>query len=537
MSRFPSEHGTEQIAPKWKVWVYSAINLKVRANPASMRNRHTLQDFTLMSDPWELPLELVESIEYRDSIDYDSNFRIRITNGNEAVIRSTNGTKHFLSEVLEIGAIIAITENNKLKFAGNVSKIQDISDASGDQTMSVSGGGLDQKLRNLKIFLDQTDASSPSITRSASSVAADPRGSFTATIEDLLAIANQFRTPRGLVEAIADKSMDLLEGAFFGGYDIDELISTSNLSRESYTQGFIHAMSFLQSAQIGEEFNFWNLMDQVATAPLYELFMHYDQSVDFMVQNPFLQISKKGFGGMFDVGDGDNPEVPLGNLVFRQTPFIYLDRIMKIPGIHQSIPESIIRRHELTEDERDIFTGVHVTMGIADNRASSALYFPPEYSPELVGKFGKKVLQVKLDGVGVPEEISSSAGARTLVTQLKAVQTLLMETFGKGEYITSGTLYCDYYREVCKGQFVDILSHADMARDPSLQTGADFRPAYERYYDGEADYSAAPRFYVTAINVNINPKDGENTMDLDVKWGAKGYRKTVETRIARNTLE
>lgn len=529
---------TIHISPNWQLYYYGFVSnfLIEKVNDPETRDyyRNTPEDLRLMSSPLKIPMEYITVCDYQDRVEDDSSFRIEFNNGFNEVFVSEQGTKHFLSEIIQEGSIILFTESGAKKFAGYVSSIKDSSSSSGDWKMVVSGGGLEDAIRAMTLFLDTFGETSP-VSKNPKEIAnKKPTGTFQAAFESLSRIVKETKTPQKLIQSIAQEAIKVfLSNGAYGGERYSDLLSTQQgITFESYTEDLIHTITWLNEASPGNKMSFWELMQSLATAPLYELFVHYDESTTLRISEG-LVINEKFDDSETEPINDSEPKLPLGHLVFRKTPLEFIDKIEDIESLHSRIPENIIKSMELQEDRNNIFSGVHVRLGVIDN-ISALLINPVTYNPDTLARVGQRVLDIVLDGVSFPTE-NSEAKNKPKIQKLQEIQELIMTIFGSGDFKTEGTLYCDYYRGITKGKFVDIMS----ADDPE-NTGPTHH-VFHRYFGGISkggeSGTRAPRFYVTGVDVTINPGKAQCTMDLHVKWGARGFRRSLVDRVSKNSRE
>jgi hypothetical protein len=534
------DKSVKTITPKWEVWVYTYIPAFIIENKFDLlqgdrvqdisndiRSRFSFEDVVFASKPWQIPNEIIHRFNYRDSTDFDSNFRIVLPNASRLNLLSETGTQHAITEILLPGSIVVFKENGDVKFAGQIRTISETSAAEGEADYVATGSGLDQMIRNLNLFIDTPSDERSSVSMDPEDASVDRRPALQVALESYSRIAKQYRNPYSLVKQIARETIDnLLSNGEYGGKNFIQILNFSRLiSSRSYTTGYIHSINWLQNAQLGEELNYWNLMDTFATAPLYELFIHYDQSCSMGAdETTFLRGSMDSELPNLDFdSEADPPKEPIGNLLFRKTPIDKLDRTFYDSRYHCEYHEAKISHIELRETIDDLFSGVHVSLGVLDNRTRNIAY-PVTWNPDLISQFGSKILRIVLDGVGVPSDVPGPIQKR-MTMQIANVQKDFFKVFGSGDYIISGQIQGDYSRGICKGKFVDISGDADIgARHPILR----------RFFDGGSfpGITHAPRFYITAIEIDVDPSEGKCEMSLDVKWGSRGWRKQRDPSFA-----
>jgi len=535
---FIAPQETISISPNWQLYYYGFVSdflIKNVSDPeTSEYYRNNLEDLKLMGSAIKIPMEYITICDYQDRIDENSSFMIEFNNGFNEVFVSEEGTKHFLSEIIQEGSIILFTESGNKKFAGYITSISDSSSSNGTWKMTVSGGGLEEGIRGMSLFID-TFGEPSAVDKDPSNVTSkSPTGNYQAAFDALGRIVKNTKTPQKLIQSIAKEAIrTFLSNGAFGGEPYNKLLAIEQgITYESYTQDLIHSISWLNEASPGNKISFWELMESLATAPLYELFIHYDDSTDIQIAEG-REILGKDINLDDEENNSDEPKLPLGNLVFRKAPLEYIDKIQDIESLHSRIPENIIKNLKLKEDRNDIFSGVHVRPGVIDN-ITGLLINPVSYNPDTLARVGQRVLSIVLDGVSFPPE-NSEAQNKSFAKNLDEIQSLIMTVFGKGDFKTKGTIYCDYFRGITKGKFVDIMSSEDIEN-----TGPNHH-AFHRYFGGltksEESGTRAPRFYVTGISVTINPGQSICSMDLEVKWGARGFRRSLVNRISKQSRE
>lgn len=448
----------------------------------------------------KIPVEFIDSLSYSDNLE-SSSFSVNIVDGGMKYIDTFSG-KIRLREILIEGTIILITERGQKKFAGRINSVSDSGNVEGDENYKISGGGLETAISEQTIFIDFSDDTKSTLEKTPA-VASNFAGKIKAVIKEIAKVVKNAKDPTLLLESLCEAAINqLLSNGSYGGYPFKNLLSYSKtLSKDVYTNNFIHTLQFLNLPQFGNTISFWNMMHSVAKPPLYELFVHYDESSSMYINiNNSIEKAPENFSE-----SDSNISDPIGTLVFRKTPLAEISSDLELDGFSNKIPVNIINSFSLSSSTNDIFSGVHVGLGILDNM-SSLIINPVTYNPELLGRFGQRIFQITLDGVGFPKDATSDGDQAPLKDKITTIQNLIYDVFGKGDRIVSGTLNATYWRGVCKGQYIQIVPLSEF----------DSLPKRLRRYD--------PHFYVTGVSVTWSPDSGMADMLLSVKWGRKSDR-------------
>lgn len=488
------------IQPKFQVFLYGFVP----NDPTRLSLRLSLGEIAAMRSPIEIPGQWIDSLTYSDTVD-GGNFSISFAKGGTGTITSSLGETIRLRELLRTGELIVITESEKIKFVGRIKVAGHSGNIEGSQDYSVSGGGMEDAIQSQTLFID-FDGSGPNVAgRPASAVSNLTIPKIQAALNIISEAVKESKTPSGIIRSLANAAIKtLLSNGKYGGETFSNLVPLK-LDPDSYTLGFIHTTQWFSNQSFGNTMSIWSLMASLAKPPLYELFFHYDEDCNFYAGDMLLPIDRKislfDTPGFFDF----TPNSPFARLVFRKTPFDKLDDELSNPsrGIVSEVAESNFNSFDLSESQDDIFSGVHVGVGIMDNLTGLALN-PVTYNPALLAKFGQRVLQITLDGVGFPTEAQNEGAQASFKAQLIAIQEKIYDTFGTGERIFTGSFSGFYFRGLCKGQIMKLTDD-----------------------DGFSDYlhkefkQYHPNFYVTGVRVTWRPGSGMATQETMVKWGKR----------------
>ncbi|TGK79220.1 hypothetical protein EHQ23_19385 [Leptospira bourretii] len=488
------------IKPDFQVFLFGFVpNIVTR-----LSKRLSPGEIAAMRSPIEIPGEFIESLTYVDSIDNGS-FTLTLAKGATGNIITTYAGKVRIREVLRTGELIVVTESKKTKFVGRIKTANHVSNVSGEQSYVVSGGGLEDCIQSQTLFID-FDKSGPNIVgQPAESVSNLPISKIQAALNIISEVISESKTPSGIIESLSDAAIrTLLSNGNYGGEIFWDLVEYK-FDKLSYTIGFIHTVQWINNQSFGNSLSIWSLMASIAKPPLYELFFHYDQDCSLYAGETTSPIEKKSNGfGLFG-SDDFTPDLPLARLVFRKTPFDKLEDDFFLPyfGISSEVPESQFNSFDLSESQEDIFSGVHVNLGIQDTITGLALN-PVTYNPSLLAKFGQRVMQITMDGVGMPPELQAPGAQSGNIASLLKIQEKLYETFGTGERIFTGSFSGFYFRGLCKGQIMRLTD--DDGYSDSLHK------EIKQYH---------PNFYVTGVRVVWRPGSGTATQETMVKWGKR----------------
>ncbi|WCL51529.1 hypothetical protein [Leptospira sp. GIMC2001] len=520
------------ITPNWKIWVYGFVSNRTYLNRDSPDATNLLRisedDLKLLDSPFELSSDLISRFSYTDTLERGM-FKITINNGAYAsFIDENKGTKHFVSELLEVGTIFLFRENECNKFAGYTTDVFEESNSEGQSQLILSGGGLDELIRGMNLYIDAPLKEKTPVDKTVKEIVSDKKIAIVAAINSLAKIIQEAKSPTRLIKSILEQSIDILlnEGAY-GGYSFNSLLIADGVGTKTYTDNFIHVISWINSAfNFNSYINYWTLLESISTAPLYELFIHYDDSTILKIEDGKILDSRSINRGYIE-DESVEPGNKIGHLVFRQTPFRGLDRTNYEEGTHFQISETTVKRIRTKESRDNYFSGFHVSLGIMDQLTSSS-WVPVTWNPELVARFGSRVFSLTLDGVGVPPENTITQNEARVKTVLERIQADFVKFFGEGDFTITGSLDCNYYRGATKGKYCDVLSH-----DDEQLSGAN-HPVLKRYYSNRGESSVMPRFYITGVTVDCAPGEGRCDMTLEFKWADRGWRNLLKNRLSRN---
>lgn len=487
------------IQPKFQVFLYGFVP----NDPTRLSSRLSPGEIAAMASPIEIPGEFIDSLTYTDSIDAGS-FSISLAKGGTGYLITTFGQKVRIREIFRTGELIVITESQKIKFVGRIKSADHSSNIEGSQDYSASGGGMEDAIQSQTLFID-FDGSGPNVAgRPAEVVSNSTTPKIQAALNIISEAVKESKTPSGIIRSLANAAIKtLLSNGKYGGETFSEL-APLKLDPDSYTRGFIHTTQWFSNQSFGNTMSIWSLMASIAKPPLYELFFHYDQDCYFHTSESLPPLTPKGELG-FTESDDYTPSAPFGHLVFRKTPFDKLETDLSNlkSGVISEVLESNFNSFNLSESQDDIFSGVHTGVGIMDNLTGLALN-PVTYNPALLAKFGQRVLQITLDGVGFPTEAQTEGTQVNFKAQLVAIQEKIYQTFGTGERIFTGSFSGFYFRGLCKGQIMKLTDNDGFSDTLHKEI---------KQYD--------PKFYVTGIRVTWKPGSGMATQETSVKWGKR----------------
>lgn len=484
------------VNPRFQVFLFGFVP----NNPTNLSARLSQSEILAMGSPIEILGEYIDSVTYTDTVESGS-FSITLAKGGTGYLFSSTGSRLRIREIFRVGEIIVITESQKIKFAGRITSASHSSSVTGEQDYVVSGGGLESAIQSQTLFID-FDNSGPNVAgQPASAVANAPIPRIQAALNIIAEAVQDSKTPHGILKSLTESAIEtLLSNGNYGGKQFSSLVEQT-FDPLSYTVGFIHTTQWFTAQSFGNTLSIWSLMASIAKPPLYELFFHYDQECYFSASENLIPIQRKI---SLKESDDYTPDTPIAYLIFRRTPFSKLDSSFDDPlgGVVSEVLESNFNSFDLSENEGDIFSGVHANVGIMDNLTGLALN-PVTYNPSLLAKFGQRVFQVTMDGVGFPTEAQNEGAQAPFKALLSEIQEKIYKTFGTGERIFTGSFSGHYFRGLCKGQILKITDN----------DGSDKLHKEIKQYD--------PKFYVTGIRVNWKPGLGIATQETMVKWGKR----------------
>ncbi|PJZ51575.1 hypothetical protein CH380_19205 [Leptospira adleri] len=484
------------ISPSFRVFLFGFLP----DNPAAVSKRYSAGEILALKSPIEIPKEFLERVNFNDRLEGGS-FRIDLPKGarNEILV---NNQRVRVRELFRPGRIIVITENEMIKFAGRISESDHEASAKGDSEYGISGEGLEEAISSQILFIDFDNAKPVSASVPAESASKSPASRLQIALQVISNAIKETKSPTLMLKSLANSAIEhLLSNGSYGGNLFSKLVETSKgLDSLPYTTTFLHTLQWINSQTFGNSLSIWSLMESLAKAPLYELFFHYDQAVDFYISEtlPFLlkKLTKEKIS---------SPDLPLATLVYRKTPFEYLDTDIVPKGLVAEVEQSLISGFRLSESSADIFSGVHINVGIFDNITGLTLN-PVTYSPSLLAEFGQRVLSIVLDGTGFPQESQDAASQSVFKEKLNSIQSKIFNTFGTGERIFSGSFSGGYFREISKGMIMEVVNKNGEIQSKEIHKELEM-------YD--------PKFYVTGIDVTWVPGAGIADQTISVKWGKR----------------
>ncbi|MDI7165968.1 hypothetical protein [Leptospira santarosai] len=484
------------ISPSFRVFLFGFLP----NNLAAVSKRYSTSEILALKSPIEIPKEFLERVNYSDRLEGGS-FKIDLPKGarNEILV---NNQRVRVRELFRPGRIIVITEDDMIKFAGRISESSHEANSKGDSEYGITGEGLEEAISSQILFIDFDNSKPVSATIPAESASQSPGSRLEVALQVVLNAIKETKSPTLMMNSLANSAIKhLLSNGSYGGNPFSMLIETlKGLDQNPHTTAFLHTLQWINSQNFGNTLSIWSLMESLAKAPLYELFFHYDQTVDFYISEttPFLQkkLTKEKIS---------TPDTPIATLVYRKTPFEFLDTNLIPKGLVANVEQSLINGFRLSESTSDIFSGVHINIGIFDNITGLTLN-PVTYSPSLLAEFGQRVLSIVLDGTGFPKESQDAASQSVFKDKLNEIQSKIFNTFGTGERIFSGSFSCGYFRGISKGMFMKIVNESGESKSKKIHKELEI-------YD--------PKFYVTGIDVTWIPGSGIADQTITVKWGKR----------------
>lgn len=458
--------------------------------------------------PIVVPSELIDTIESTRGFDGGSISLSFPGNGKVAGVPTVQRIQELFADQSLVDLRVRRTKRDKFRQV-NLGYVADLSQtigSTGAVDFRVDIRSLDHKLRNSELLIDRPDEETQD---------AAPKRIEGNTIERAVvqfsSVVREMRRLPDLVKAIWNELIVelLFEPAVNGrplvyggkplfartGQDEAAAIRLRVFEDEGYSENFLHILHLADSFSYGERVNFWEALESVQTDPLYELFC-----------DPL-----EGEADGYDV----NPATAA--LVFRKTPF---DTLFDNRGFYQSSAAAqeakAVSRVAINTVNAEMYCGVHVSPTILDTAASTVL-LPPTVNRVLRGIHSFKLMDVRLAGVGIPQD-ASKAERLSLVEGLRTIQRRLYTIFcggSDGETAplrnTTGTVECsfDFYRPGT------LVSLPDVERR---------RPILQRFWNrwkgegGPAGVEAFGRFaYLTSVTDRFSPK-GEAKTTLSTKW-------------------
>lgn len=485
------------VNPQFQIYVYGFRNRNELLNNGGTPATDSFTNDIVYGESVKLPMELVEEFSYEDSVESGS-FEISLVEGHRKEF-SIFSFDVQVEELLSIGHIIVITENKKIKFSGQIHKRSRRDEPSGESSFKVSGSGLEGLIEKQILTIDlmaEYMADKNLKTAIEPDALATYMNGLSTAFNTLSTTVTELKSPGDAIQKLFEGCLEnFLNKSLFGGSNILDLINyMGGISTDSYSNGLIHIIPWINQAQFGNQINYWNLIESIATQPLYECFFHYNESASLWIED--------GFSNVYIDSDYSNNMDTIGNLIFRKTPWMYLDDYYNNGKTDKDylvykLDESHITNLELEDDLDNIFTGVHIQSSAFEQKKSSKIV-PVLYNPALLAKYGQRVLTVNLDGIDFGRSDKNKSNPQ--IDNLKEIQELLYKHFGQGTKIVSGSINIDYHRDICKGKIVRIVRTEKTPASKVL----------ERYMD---------TFYITGIRTIVNPSRGECSQSLSVKWG------------------
>lgn len=266
----------------------------------------------------------------------------------------------------------------------------------------------DHFIQEQEIFFDMNSVNESEQTRQEEDIEGAISG-----MADLL---TESKSIKGTLQALWDKLFckfllgKALGGAKkFGGVNLitelesqDPSLLKFAVTGNSYTKNFIHILQFMSSINVGKTINLMDILRSYSSSPMYEIFVDSLESVGGDSSSP-----EESGSLSFDMDSMSMNETYTVKhdecvLVFRQTPFGYFDKETgewdNTKDPFYSIELGQIKRIYSQESTEDYKSGVHVSLSAFE--AFSVIMNYPKYNSTLLKLFGKKLLNVKLAGLG-----------------------------------------------------------------------------------------------------------------------------------------
>lgn len=356
--------------------------------------------------PVTLPAQTLASVESRRSLSGGS-LALRFAAGSFA----DSGTWRTVSEALRDETVLQLLVRRSAREPfrqlnlGVVHGLNSRGTASGQIVFAPLVGSLEDKLQNQELFISRPDE------ERQPTAGETPASGFDAGITALGRAFRDVTDLRRLLTTLWDDVVVALmnpervggETIVFGGRRLvapttggDGFAVLRALESPGYTDGFLHVFSYFGQIRFGASPNFYSLFTGLCAAPLYEFFCD-------PLEGP----------GLLDADPTARYEVAQGRalLVFRKTPF---EELFDADGVRRPVERRIPEAFEVSNEValEEAYSGVHVGLSQFGDDQTNTLVFPPRISGRLQGYKGYKILQVRLDGVGVNGSPDTDIGAR-----------------------------------------------------------------------------------------------------------------------------
>lgn len=389
--------------------------------------------------------------------------------------------------------------------------------ASGSVSRSITLPTVDNLLKENEFFLDMHHIAKDGIPRTSEK--------FAGLLKSAADLVSKSTNIKMAVSSIWDNLFyKLIFGTLVGGpklYGGKKIIATTTegqsgailspkVTGTSYTVNLVMESNLMSSLNVGQDVNFFDILNSYSSPPMYEIFADPLESVggeNTPDKSGVLSIGLPKTKA--ELASGWQPvqkyTVPSFGavLVFRQTPFCYFDKDGKwnknIDPFYE-IDAKGIKNISFSEKISEISSGVHVTMNVYENAGS--VINPPKYNSNLLKIFGQKPLHVKMAGLS-PRENFKKADQENYKTELDKIRDMLFNIFcnEKDLKIASGSISIPY-GFVRAGIPFSITNRYDTEMNP------DVSKALEEI--GEFGY-------ITTVTDTFDPK-GKAGTDLEYKW-------------------
>lgn len=439
----------------------------------------------------------VSKVKIEDNIERGT-IEITLPNAYGKTFSNENAKNIRFFNILRVGAIIRIRENTRPIFTGTISQVDVGADPDGaNEDIVISGGGIEGKFSDQTLFIDFTQRNSElGAVKPATVVASSPAEKMIAALTVFVENIKEFKQPDLIIQNLAAAALGLIQGRFGGKSPLTNYEIASGLTKDTYSKGMIHVISWINSINFGQKVSYWDFMMNFAQPPIYELFTHYGN------QPLYVDATKSA---------ASNQNL-FGTLIYRKTPFKFLSTNTSNRAIVYTIPTDQVKSLNISDQMADVFTGVHVAPAIMD-QVASILTIPVKYNPESFEEYGQRVLPIQLQGIQFPERDDKPTSS--FIPVLKKIQDEIFAAFvaGGGRPI-AGTIPIHYaYRTIngqppiCKGK---ILKFAGSPRE---------WPRQFREFDG--------LFYITGVNTTFDIQNATVDQSLSVKWGMRAQTVSV----------
>ena len=494
-------------------------NLRVRAYPfrSSVPARQqwlTEAERAAFLGPVTIPLQFFDRISISETVDGDS-FRITLPRGigPGASFRTDYGMVR-LGEALAIGALITIEEGpagagggRRQLFAGRIRDFTSAFGAGSGSTATISGGGVEAAPAAQTAYIDYTAAKSENAQKQpAESIARSQQNSIAAVITNFAEAIQELKRPDDVIQKLAEVVVTrLMAGGTYGGQPFASFFDyESALTDDTYTEQMIHVINWINQASFGQTIRYWDLMASFATPPLYELFTTSNAHSSVFVDNQKEVPEEPAPSAIAGQIPTQPPRrTPGGTLVFRKTPWAYLNRADIPESLLFELKSSDLIEGSLNHNEENIISGVHVNLSMFD-QSVSLLLNPVDYIPITFEQFGPRVMPVELQGVKFPEGGSSTGSP--FQARLQQLQGELASVFGEQDRSWTATLQVHYAsrRGLTKGKILRLQGAKSTWPD-------DLR-------------GMANTWYIRGVNTEFSAADGTVSQSIDAAWGTKEQR-------------